>query len=127
MSTTRRWYAGQSFSIDDMHFRVVAGKKGPDDLRLDQLVDGKWVAVRMAVGGMMADFFFENEEVLYPPPAKGGKKYLDYVRDAARFGWERAEAALRVERAVKNMQPSLFDAMKDALRPVPDLGSEDER
>lgn len=98
----RRWEAGMKFELDGIHYRVVRGVKGPDDLRLDHLIDGTWRPIHMRQGALLADFFFENEDVLYPPPQyKGGKKYLEYVRDAARCGWEKTEAVLRLERRQK--------------------------
>lgn len=101
----RRWREGQEFDFDGLRFRVCRGKKAPADLRLDVMTGGTWRAVHMRLGAMLADFFYENEDVLYPPPAKGGRKYLDYCRDAAKHGWEKAEAVLRIERR----QKSLFD------------------
>jgi hypothetical protein len=97
-----------AFEIDGVFYRVLHGRKGPGDLRLEHRVDGAWKPVRMRTGAMLADFFFENEEVLYPD-AKGGKKYLEYVRDATKYGWDKADAVLRVERAQRKVQRSLFD------------------
>lgn len=102
----RRFQEGQRFLVDGMEFLVQQGSKHPDDLRLLWRIGGRWRPVRMAVGAFLADFFFENEQVLYPPRPdgsgpKGGAKYLDYIRHAARFGWEKAEAGLVAERQVK--------------------------
>lgn len=110
----RRWRDGLQVELDGLRFRVVAGRKSPDDLRLECWVDGSWRPVRMALGAFLADFFYENEEVLFPYPKKGGRKYLDYLRDAAKYGWEKADAVLRVERAKKRAQPQLdFGDMYD--------------
>lgn len=108
---TRRWNAETNFELAGMQFRVVHGVKAPDDLRLDWLVRdvqgiGHWITVPMSVALMLCDFFFENEDVLYPPPAKGGKYFLDYVRVACRSGWEKAQAGIRMARQAKQ---GLFD------------------
>lgn len=105
-----RWRAGDERDIDGLRFRVTQGVKSPDDLRLDVKADGSWRAVHMRLGAFLADFFFENEDVLYPPPAKGGRKYLTYLRDATRYGWTKADAVLRIERR----QRSLFDPEEDS-------------
>jgi hypothetical protein len=73
---------------------------------------GRWVPVPMAVGALLADFFYENEDVLYPPGPNvlGGRKYIRYVKHAAIHGWQKAEAGLRAERERKNAQFTLpFD------------------
>lgn len=104
----RRWHPGQTVEISGVTFRVVQGRKGPADLRLEWLTSsGSWRPVDMAAGGLMADFFYENESYLYPDH-KGGRKYLDYLREAAQFGWDKAQATLRLEKLVKGAQPTMF-------------------
>ena len=47
---------------------------------------------------MLADFFFDNEQVLYPREKgfHGGHEYLRAMQDAAlRGGWEAAQRKLR--------------------------------
>ena len=113
----RRWRDGDTGTLDGVRYRVVRGAKGPDDLRLDWLIGGKWRAVHMRVAAMLADFFYENEDALYPPPRyKGGRKVLTYLRHAGLHGWEKAEAGLRVERNTTHLQATLFDA--DTLRDI---------
>lgn len=96
-----------------MQFRIVRGAKSPDDLRLDWYIDGHWIAVPMMVGGFLADFFGENEDVLYPPPAKGGAKYIEYLRWSWKHGVDRAQAGLEAERYLRDRdretRPRLFD------------------
>lgn len=96
-----------------MWFRVEYGAKtsrlpGQYDLRLDAQAGHAWVPVSMTVGFMLADFFHENEEILYPPSMgyKGGAKYLTECRGAARDGWGHAANRLRLERKYK--QEGLF-------------------
>ncbi len=109
---TRRFSPGQRFEVGGLNFRVERGEKparvpGEIDLRLDVYNGTRWVPVTMTTGFMLADFFHENEEVLYPPPQfKGGAKYLSECRGAARDGWEHTANRLRLERKYK--QAGLF-------------------
>lgn len=98
----RHWRAGWRYTHPSgITLRVEQGKKAADDLRMDIFV-GRWVPIPMAFGAILADFFYENEEVLYPPRGdagpKGGKKYLDYLQGAAYVGWEAAESYLQDEK-----------------------------
>lgn len=103
--TRGRWHAGWKHKVAGIHLRVVTGKKSPDDLRIEWLTSEGWIAIPMAAGAVMADFWYENEDVLYPPPAMGGRKYLSYLATAARDGWEAADATLQAERAAKRGEP----------------------
>lgn len=98
----RRWGECE-FELAGQRFRVQRGVKSPDDLRLDWYTPTGWRAVPMSPGAMMADFFFENEDVLYPPDMgnQGGSKYIALLRHAARHGWQKANAGLLAERAAK--------------------------
>lgn len=97
----RRWTADRTVNINGLRFRAVTGYKHPKDLRLEVLQEVGWRPVPMLVGAMLADFFGENEDVLYPPPAAGGRKYMGYLWDAYQTGWQSADARLRQERAAK--------------------------
>lgn len=105
MSINRRWAAGDEYwSKEGLHLRVVEGAKPVNgngegrDLRLEVDVNGQWTAVHMELGFALADFFYENEEVLFPPPQyKGGEKYLEQVQNAARFGYLAAQEWLERE------------------------------
>jgi len=116
--TARRFSAGQTFTFDGIKFRVVEGVKRQKftgktgDLRVDWWSEElrRWVPIRMQTVGFLVDFFFENEDFLYPPHLgfKGGEKVMKYLRHAVRHGFEKAEAGLRAEREMKD-QPGLFD------------------
>lgn len=106
----RRWEAGQTGMVGGIPWRVVQGYKRPDDLRLEFFFSGRgWVAVKMEVGFLLADFFFENEEVLYPrendhgyPTGRdGGLYYLRAATHAAHYGWEAARDKLGDEKRRK--------------------------
>lgn len=114
-SEERRWSAGDQAEHSGFNFRVVRGSKSADDLRLEVLAMGRWRPVRMSLGFFLADFFYENEDVLYPrephDPARclkpgcdgskhrGGQKYIGELRKAGRQGWQATDAFLEAERA----------------------------
>lgn len=103
----RRWKAGWRYTLAGLPLRVVPGAKSPEDLRIDWMTpDGTWRAVPMAAGAIFADFWFDNENVLYPPPAAGGQYYLRYLSQAANDGWEAADGRLKAEQAAKRPQPA---------------------
>lgn len=93
----RRWQAGDNFWCDGIRYRVVEGRKKPGDLRLERRIDGEWQPVRMESGFMLADFFFENEHVVFPRADgyRGGYEYLKELHNAARHGWEATQRKLR--------------------------------
>jgi hypothetical protein len=98
----RRFQAGQEYTISGLQFRVVAGKKGPDDLRLEVMNDaGNYRPVLMSLGLFLADFFGENEDYLYPPPGAGGDYYISECWRARRQGWEEAALHLVRQKAAK--------------------------
>ncbi len=102
----RRFAAGDVFDQQGIRLRVVAGRKPAAgdgiDLRLDVLTPTGWVAVPLSVVGLMADFMYENEGVLYPKPQfKGGEKVWEYLRHSVKHGWSKAEAGLRLEKRYK--------------------------
>ena len=100
---TRRFLAMDEGRFGNIHWRVVEGRKSEDDLRLDLLVP-RWTAVPMGLGFLFADFFYENENVLYPPSRyRGGQMYLDFCGGAAHLGWEHARQLLAEQRLAKTV------------------------
>lgn len=108
----RRWQPRPWFEVDGLWFKVERGKKAPDDLRLDilaayrdeetGLVEARALPVSMSFSAILADFFYENENVLYPPPRfKGGKRHSQHMALAEQQGWEVAEALKAEEIAHK--------------------------
>lgn len=98
----RRWRPdGEPFWCDGIQYRVVPGRKGPDDMRLEKHLNGEWQPVRMEAGFMLADFFFENEHVLYPRAKgyRGGFEYLKAIQFAAQNGWESTQRQLREQQS----------------------------
>jgi hypothetical protein len=103
-SMTRAFKAGVHGRIGEIEWRVVRGKKesrvpGAEDLRLD-IRALEFFPVSMGLGFLLAEFFCENEEVLYPRAAgySGGGRYLHFVAGAVRQGWETAAEQLKLER-----------------------------
>lgn len=114
--SVRRWQEGDSVEVSGVAFRIVLGRKwapnGGQDLRLETLTAAGWRPVDMALGFFLADFFGENEDVLYPPGDgnKGGRMYLGRCSVAYRDGWEVAVGKLAEEKR----QVRLFDGHDDA-------------
>ena len=102
----RRFVVGYEVQVSGIHFRVEQGRKHPDDRVLLWNTPTGWVPIEMAAGALMADFFYENEHVLYPPPYSGGEKYREFLKHAMQHGWDKAVAGLRMEKNAK--QRSLF-------------------
>lgn len=107
----RRFQAGQTFTVDGYDFRVVAGYKASDDLRLDMRTARGWDAVPMSIVLLMTDFLTENEDVLYPPdsPSRnggknlGGEKLMRALRKAKNHGWVAANNELEYEKRAKRL------------------------
>lgn len=98
----RRWEAGIAVRLPNAPtFRVVPGNKAPGDLRLDWFSSRQrlWIPVQMSAAALITDFWYENEDHLYPPSRgkRGGKYFLDYLQIAAIEGWETADRKLRRE------------------------------
>ena len=97
--TERRFHDGEVFDIPPMQYRVVRGKKGPDDLRLDWRWATDWRPVELDHVAIIVDAIADNENVLYPPPARGGAKTWTFVQTAFKHGWRKARHDLHLERA----------------------------
>ena len=95
------WRAGMHGQYQGFQWRTSPGYKGRGDLRLDIRTRNQrrddWCAVPMALGFLLADFFYDNEERVHPPRLyfRGGEYYLDHLLDAVCDGWE--SQALLVE------------------------------
>lgn len=96
---TRRWQAGTTVTAGPFELRVVDGRKGAGDLRLEVLTADGWMAVPMVLGAVVADFFCENEDHLgqFRPHWRsgGGDFFMAYLQEARFRGWQVAEARLQ--------------------------------
>lgn len=89
---------GQTGGIGGVSWRLVRGRKHPEDIRLDILVPD-WTALTMGFCGFASEVFYWNENILFPPPhLRGGAMYLDFLKDAAYNGWEQANEKLQAQR-----------------------------
>lgn len=98
MSVERRFRDGQHFEFGDVEYRIVRGRKGPDDLRLDRRFHSRWVPVTLDDTFLVVDVIADNENVLFPPPASGGGKVWKALKTALQYGWHRARHDLQLER-----------------------------
>lgn len=90
---------GTALELGGVHFRFVQGVKAADDVRMDILVP-RWTKVSMKLGYVMADFYAQNERVLYPHRGdKAGERYIYACKGAQLLGWEHAADHLDFERA----------------------------
>ena len=85
-----------------IYWRIVEGRKKPGDLRLDMRAPS-WTAVPMALGFLEADFYFQNENHLYPPEDgfQGGERYMNFLRGSVYLGWQAAVAQLELEKELR--------------------------
>jgi hypothetical protein len=102
----RRWQADTSHRIANApDFRVKRGDKDGGDLRLDWWSSAQklWVPVQMSAAALITDFFYENEEHLYPRVRgyMGGDFFIEYLKLAAHEGWQVADKKLRTEQYYK--------------------------
>lgn len=117
----RRWVLGLEGVTSSVRWRVERGGKSPHDLVLEWWLDGRWVRIGMDITFLAADFMYENESVLYPPPARGGQMYFNRLRTAIKDGWETAGAILEHEK-VGREPPFGTDDEYWAVRDRLDLG-----
>jgi hypothetical protein len=110
MTTSRRFHAGDTFRIPPMDYRLVQGKKGTGDLRLDWRYNddcgrvSPWRPVELDHVALILDAIADNENYLYPPPAAGGAYVTRFVRTTFREGWSKARAELHLQRMQKDMR-----------------------
>lgn len=128
MRSGRRFGIGNDWSIGGVHVRVVRGhkpdpqnptRKHPGDLRLEIETRSGWVPVKMALVGLLANFFYENEETLYPPPRyEGGKKFWRWLRLAI-DDWQKASSQLEDEKDEKRRKLEKGNDQSATPRPTP--------
>lgn len=120
---TRRWEP-REFELDGLRWRVVKGKKtslvpGEDDLRLEHMTPQGWRPTAMALVFMLTDFWYENEDVLYPKPRFQGADYLlRAIKRAALNGFQSEVDRLEGEK-VRKRQKEQGLLLQPALQGVP--------
>jgi hypothetical protein len=100
--TPRRWQPGWYGVVGGVPFRVVPGRKGEGDRRLEWWTDLSWQPVPMAAAFLLVDFFTENEDhlaVLRPHwRVPGGDYFFGALHEARHHGWEVATAKVQEQR-----------------------------
>jgi hypothetical protein len=113
-SQVRRFKSGEQFQHDGIWYRLVPGRKGRGDLRLEWASAGfPWRPVTLDHVAIIVDAIADNENVLYPPPAAGGGYVWKFLRQVLREGWRPAVHDLQLQRDRKN-HPELFEDGSDA-------------
>lgn len=110
----RPFAVGESGIAGGVQYRVEPGRKAKGDLIL-KLRAPEWVAVGMDLGGLLADFHCQVEDLLYPPTQgsnKGGGKFFEHLVRARKHGWRFAAQVLASEKTLSRITPTtptLFD------------------
>ena len=100
----RSFNVGDTATFNELRLEVRKGRKmgptGEEDLILYMYNGYEHRKVPMPLVYYIAQFLYENEDVLYPPERgfEGGEKFLDAVTEAARNGWEQQAEKLAGER-----------------------------
>lgn len=90
---------GQSGVVGGIPWRIRKGRKMDGDLIVDLLAPDGWHPVKMSLVGLLTQFFYENEQRLYPPPRfRGGEFFVAFLRGCIRIGWSDASAMLEDQR-----------------------------
>lgn len=100
---------GSAFMLCGLMFRIRRGRKHPDDLVLEWATPDGWRPITFAPVGLMVEFLYRNEDVLYPRTNgyKGGEKVMAYLRECLKVGHDDAWRNLEWEKRNKS---TLFDA-----------------
>lgn len=106
---TGRFHAGDTFDLEGFQLRLVAGTKAFDGLRMDVRCP-QWTSLRLHEVGLIVDFLYENEHMLFPPARGhlGGEKVMQHLNLAVQRGWRSAAAVLdeEKERAARRRRAS---------------------
>lgn len=96
--------AGDSGTLDNgrIEWRVETGKKKEGDLKILLRIPD-WTVVSMNMSALLADFLYQNENVLYPPTEGylGGEKFHQFLDKAMSEGVLAASDELEQEKRRK--------------------------
>jgi hypothetical protein len=84
---------------------------------------GRWIPMPMGIGFLLADFFCNEEDVMYGRESGnlGGDKYMRYCWDAYYKGWEHADHNLQLDKEGKAARVSRpWRSRRDAWEMQPD-------
>src|SRR4030095_1038690 len=95
----RRWRPSMMLEVNGVTFPPQPARKKPGDIKIQVKTPAGWRDVEMKLGAVLTDFFFENEDWLFPRPRlNGGMEHLGYLWDAAWVGWPYAETRLQEQK-----------------------------
>jgi hypothetical protein len=96
----RRYHLGDEWVCDGARYRIVQGKKHPQDWRLDTIGPSVWTPMTLGAPYIAMDVIGQNEDVIHSRDYEiGAGKVRRALLVAYRDGWQRAWVDLTVERA----------------------------
>lgn len=107
----RRFQDGEEGTLlGGFDYRIVRGRKGPDDLVLQLKGPSEYRHVPMELGFMVTDFFVENENMLYREEFRyeGGRYYLRKLRETLDKGWRPVSDELQAQRRRRQQRDGRF-------------------
>jgi hypothetical protein len=96
--TKPRIDAGRAGIAGGVNWRVIPGHKAPGDLVIQWYVNERWIPVSLDTIFVAIDLICQNEDELYPFPAKGGQMVITALQEARRLGFEHATGWLHLQR-----------------------------
>jgi hypothetical protein len=94
----RHFQVGDAGIAGGVNWRIVEGRKAPGDMRLEWYVNERWQPVSMDTIFVAVDVICQNEDFLYPYPARGGQLLIRAIGDARLYGYEYASGWLALQR-----------------------------
>lgn len=98
MNPHAHFTVGDAGIAGGVNWRVVAGTKAPGDLRLEWYVGDRWQPVALDAIFVAVDCICQNEDFLYPYPARGGQLLIRAISEARLYGYEHASGWLALQR-----------------------------
>lgn len=95
--------------LDPFDYRLVPGKKGPGDLRLDwrwadRYCTSEWRPVELDHAFLIADVIASIEDVTHPYPERGGALVFAFIKDVRTRGWRQVRHDLHLQRMQKDLR-----------------------
>lgn len=120
----RRSLKEGTVSLPPMEYRLVPGKKGRGDLRLDwRWADGyctsEWRPVELDHALLIVDVIARIEDITHPYPERGGAYTFDFIKAVRTKGWRQARHDLHQQRMQRDLlrcaagAPSEFSSLND--------------
>lgn len=108
MSEQRRLREG-IVQLPPMEYRLVRGRKGPGDLRLDwrwadRYCTSEWRPVELDHVFLIADVIARIEDVTHPYPQRGGGLTFAFIKAVRTRGWRQVRHDLHLQRMEKDQR-----------------------